>query len=279
MSFLSWSSLMVIPNAWSCENCESLHNVAGWPALYWVRKVKLLTQHVVRGNFWVLTNGSPPCWWWSYRPVISIYNWLEMGYHFPPSLIQLRLRHEFRKSFYAVSPFRGRGGATTTTTTTLTAICSQVVRMHLDLFWMAHTSSSYCWSYLTARVQPKSHFCWIDKVLDLWIFAINSMFLWVLFLWVISTFLLHCFFWSTLYISNINAFTVFPRYFAVQVSRLQCIAVLFLIGCVSHRWLPAHNHAILVHLVNCVSCILNCKCCTVHYLWLQYCTVNPYNDT
>ena len=31
--------------------------------------------------------------------------------------------------------------------------------------------------------------------------------------------------------------------------------LIFLIGCVSHRCLSAPNHAILVHLVNCVSCI------------------------
>ena len=33
------------------------------PMLHRVRIVKLLTQHVVRGDFWVPTNGSSPCWW------------------------------------------------------------------------------------------------------------------------------------------------------------------------------------------------------------------------
>ena len=31
------------------------------PVLHRVRIVKLLTQHVVKGDFWVPTNGSPPC--------------------------------------------------------------------------------------------------------------------------------------------------------------------------------------------------------------------------
>ena len=32
------------------------------PLLHQVTIVKLLTQHVVRGDSWVPTNGSPPCW-------------------------------------------------------------------------------------------------------------------------------------------------------------------------------------------------------------------------
>ena len=31
--------------------------------LYRDRIVKLLIQHVVRGDSWVPINGSPPCWW------------------------------------------------------------------------------------------------------------------------------------------------------------------------------------------------------------------------
>ena len=29
--------------------------------------VKLLTQHVVKEDSWVLTSGSTPCWWWGYQ--------------------------------------------------------------------------------------------------------------------------------------------------------------------------------------------------------------------
>ena len=54
-----------------------------------VRIVKLLTQHVVRSDFWVLINGSPSCWWWGCQSENSIHDWFEMGCRFSPSLIYL----------------------------------------------------------------------------------------------------------------------------------------------------------------------------------------------
>ena len=51
--------------------------------------VKLLIEHVVRGDFWVPTKGSPPCWWWGYQSAVCIHDWFEMGCHFSPGLIQL----------------------------------------------------------------------------------------------------------------------------------------------------------------------------------------------
>ena len=59
------------------------------PVLHRVRIVKQLTQHVVRGDFWVPTNGSSHCWWWGYQSAVCIHDWFEMGCHFSPSLIQL----------------------------------------------------------------------------------------------------------------------------------------------------------------------------------------------
>ena len=50
--------------------------------LHQIRIVNLLTLYVVRGNFWVTTNGSPPCWWWGYQSAICIHDWLEMSCHF-----------------------------------------------------------------------------------------------------------------------------------------------------------------------------------------------------
>ena len=55
-------------NSYKCDLCNKvygraehlLHRVS-LPVLYRVRRAKLLTQHVVRGDFWILTNGSPPC--------------------------------------------------------------------------------------------------------------------------------------------------------------------------------------------------------------------------
>ena len=41
-------------------NLVKRHQVV--PVLHRVRIVKLLTQHVVKGHFWVPTNGSPSCW-------------------------------------------------------------------------------------------------------------------------------------------------------------------------------------------------------------------------
>ena len=61
----------------------------GIPVPHRVRIVKPLTQHVVRGDSWVPTNGIPPCWWWGYQSEICIHDWFEMGCHFSPSLIQL----------------------------------------------------------------------------------------------------------------------------------------------------------------------------------------------
>ena len=104
--------------------------------LHRVRIVKLLTQHVVRGDFWVPTNGSPPWWWWRYQFVICIYDWFEMGYHFSPSLIQLGggvnldccLRHIF-------IPRKRRGNPTTTTSTYQKRICSCGQKSTQKLLW------------------------------------------------------------------------------------------------------------------------------------------------
>ena len=76
--------------------------------------VKLLTEHVVRGDFLVSTNGSPP-WWWGYQSVICIHDWWEMGHQFSTSLIQLGLRDVSGKSFHAVPPSQGTKVTTTAT--------------------------------------------------------------------------------------------------------------------------------------------------------------------
>ena len=79
ISFTSASKLISLSSMAAKACCTAV--------LYRDRIVKLLTHHVVRGDFWVPTNGSPPCWWWGYQSVICIYDWLEMGRHFSPSLI------------------------------------------------------------------------------------------------------------------------------------------------------------------------------------------------
>ena len=55
-------------------------------ALQRVRIVKLLTEHVVRSESWVPTNGSPPCY--GELAVICIRDWFEIGCHFSSSLIR-----------------------------------------------------------------------------------------------------------------------------------------------------------------------------------------------
>ena len=87
--------------------------------LHRVRIVKLLTQHVVRGDFWVPTNGSPPCWWWSFQSAVCIHDWFQMGCHFSPSLIQLDCC-----SRHSSIPRKRRGKPTTTTTTTRSSVCT-----------------------------------------------------------------------------------------------------------------------------------------------------------
>ena len=39
-----------------------------------IKIVKLLNQHVVKGDSWVPTNGSPPRWWWDYQSAIYIHD-------------------------------------------------------------------------------------------------------------------------------------------------------------------------------------------------------------
>ena len=76
------------------------------PELYRVKIliVKLLTQHGVKGDFWVPTNGNLPCWWWGYQSAICVHDWFEMGCPFSPSLIKLGLQHESGKSFHTLPP-------------------------------------------------------------------------------------------------------------------------------------------------------------------------------
>ena len=77
-----------VPNQWQVY--LSLHQRhCQQPVLHLVRIVKLLTQHVVRGDLWIPTNGSPPCWWWGCQSAICIHDWFEMGCHFFSGLIQL----------------------------------------------------------------------------------------------------------------------------------------------------------------------------------------------
>ena len=94
-----------------------------WPVLYRVRIVKLLSQYVVRGDFWVPTNGSSSCWWWGYQSVICIYHWFEMGCHFSPSLIQLGW---WREPWLLFAPYlhpkKRRGKPTATATGVQVAI-------------------------------------------------------------------------------------------------------------------------------------------------------------
>ena len=90
--FLFWMNIVSsYINISSIRNQVCKHrNEKRWsPVLHRVRIVELLNQHVVRGDFWIPTNGNPPCWWWGYHSVICIYDWFEMGSHFSPSLIQL----------------------------------------------------------------------------------------------------------------------------------------------------------------------------------------------
>ena len=43
----------------------------GLPVLYRVTVVKLLTQHITKGDSWVPISGSPPCKWWGYQSLIT----------------------------------------------------------------------------------------------------------------------------------------------------------------------------------------------------------------
>ena len=57
------------------------------PVLHRNRIMKLLTQHVAKGDFWVPTDGSPL--WWGYRSVICIQDRIEIGCRFSPNLFYL----------------------------------------------------------------------------------------------------------------------------------------------------------------------------------------------
>ena len=45
------------------------------PVLHQITIVKLLTQHVVKDDSWVPTNGSTPCWWWGYQSLKTGPKW------------------------------------------------------------------------------------------------------------------------------------------------------------------------------------------------------------
>ena len=47
----------------------------GLPILHRANIMKLLTKHVVKGNTWVPTNGSLPCWWWGYQLLMTGSKW------------------------------------------------------------------------------------------------------------------------------------------------------------------------------------------------------------
>ena len=80
-------STQVVAFAQRCKHFKCLkRHLLQTPALG-VRIVKLFTQHVVRGDLWVPTNRSPPCWWWGYQSAICIHDWFEISCHFSPSLI------------------------------------------------------------------------------------------------------------------------------------------------------------------------------------------------
>ena len=70
------------------EDANFLTIISRLTVLHEVKIGKLLTQHVVGGESWVPTNGSPPCWWWGYHSIICIHEWFEMGCHLSPSLNQ-----------------------------------------------------------------------------------------------------------------------------------------------------------------------------------------------
>ena len=62
------------PSSFVCGNALDLLSPRKSSVLHRVRIVKLLTQHVVRGDSWVPTNGSPPCWWWGYQSVNCVHD-------------------------------------------------------------------------------------------------------------------------------------------------------------------------------------------------------------
>ena len=52
-----------------------MKHAGGVPVLNWVTIVELLSQHVVKGNYWVPTCGSPPYWWWGYQSLMTCSKW------------------------------------------------------------------------------------------------------------------------------------------------------------------------------------------------------------
>ena len=66
------------------------------PALHRVAIVKLLTQHVVKGDSLAPTSGCPPCWWWGYQS-FAFTTGLKCAATFPPSLIQLGVFHSMEE--------------------------------------------------------------------------------------------------------------------------------------------------------------------------------------
>ena len=52
-----------------------MRKTGGLPILHQVTIVKLLAQHVVKGDPWVPTNGSLPCWWWGYQLLMTGLKW------------------------------------------------------------------------------------------------------------------------------------------------------------------------------------------------------------
>ena len=63
---------------WTMHLAERLHLYVadgGVSVIHRVTIVKLLTQHVVKGDFWVPTSGSPPCWWWGYQSLMTGSKW------------------------------------------------------------------------------------------------------------------------------------------------------------------------------------------------------------
>ena len=63
-------------------------HTGGLPALHRVTIVKLLTPHAVKGDTWVPTSGSPPCWRWGYLSLKTGSKWAAI---FSPGLISIRL--------------------------------------------------------------------------------------------------------------------------------------------------------------------------------------------
>ena len=44
----------------------------------WGKIVKLLIQHVARGDIWTPNNGSLRCCWWDKESAIHMHDWFEI---------------------------------------------------------------------------------------------------------------------------------------------------------------------------------------------------------